>query len=128
MHTTKTALIAAYRTPYDGQPGSARAINQYAQGRYAQYTQVVIGINGEWTGSDGSLLFSSCGRKLGYHANTADLLRGWLDAGIAIIDKRAELGFSSCGNCGGYANSTACIDGLCPQCGSPVLPNIEGGE
>ena len=65
--------------------------------------------------------------KLGYHANTADLLRGWLDGGIEIRDARIALGYRNC-FCGYYGSDHRFVSRCCPVCGKEALPNIEGGE
>lgn len=120
---TQQALIDAYRTRSDT---ALQGAIKYAQGKAmaASGQTIAIGINGEVSVIVAGRAYPFyC--KLGYHGNTADLLQGWLDGGATIIDRRTDLGFSSCGYCGGYAHSAGCIDGRCPHCGHAVLPNIE---
>jgi hypothetical protein len=51
--------------------------------------QVTIGQNDVWGAHHGNTSISSY-EKLGYHANTADLLRGFLDSGVEIIVYRVD--------------------------------------
>lgn len=122
----REALIDAYRTEYDDLHPALAAEN-YAQGLWlAQICErIIISVNGTWTALHrGEPLIGYT--KLGYHLCTADFLRGLFDGDAAIVDQRAALGFSSCGHCGCYRSTNLCTGGLCPQCGSSVLPNIEG--
>lgn len=63
------------------------AAQQYIKGLMARehYKNVFISANGTWGAHThtGGLVTSYEG--IGYHANTADLLRGWLDSGIPIV-------------------------------------------
>lgn len=65
------------------------ATEQYEKGLSVgrEFDEVHIAVNGVWGASKpGSHLSSS--EKIGYHAATDDLLRGFLDSGVAIIVHR----------------------------------------
>lgn len=123
-----TALVAAYRTPYD-----AWMVNE--EYRREQYTQglemarrgdeVHIAINCVWSAKrlDGG--FISSYETIGLHACTADLLRGWLDGGATIIDHRIEWEWLSC-RCGADAHISRWEknQGKCYHCGNDPLPLI----
>lgn len=73
-------------TTYD-KLNDAYRITQYEKGLAArkEYKSIFIGANGTWGAHThtGGLVTSYEG--IGYHANTADLLRGFLDSDIKIV-------------------------------------------
>jgi hypothetical protein len=78
------------RTPFDTVHG---ADTQYAKGlEYAaKYPNVSIANNGVWSAQDDSgmnAIFSY--ETIGLHANTRELVRGFLDGGATITDYRDE--------------------------------------
>jgi len=90
---TTQELVETYRTPYDTQhEKTGYKTKQYQKGlEMARDCYVVyIARNGVWSSDnrDGSTTFSYEG--IGYHACTADLLQGWLDGGVTIVDYRSE--------------------------------------
>jgi hypothetical protein len=72
-----------FRTGYDTDAGSKDA---YAKGRRIgmQSKSVTIALNDTWSadGKTGGILTSY--QRLGYHADTAALLRGLLDSGVML--------------------------------------------
>lgn len=90
---TTQELIATYRTDYDPQHvKTGYKEKQYNRGLQmaGECHKVHIARNGVWSSDnkDGSTTFSC--ETLGLHACTADLLQGWLDGGVTIIDYRSE--------------------------------------
>jgi hypothetical protein len=72
-----------FRTEYDSAAGGAEA---YAKGRRigAKAQEVTIAINDTWgaTSDNGGHITSY--QRIGYHADTAELLRGILDSGCKL--------------------------------------------
>lgn len=91
-------LIAPYRTEYD-EIRSAYREEQYQKGRQMarEGAHVHIARNSVWSATYPDTISSTGCRMtrsvfsyetLGLHANTADLLRGWLEGGAPITDHR----------------------------------------
>lgn len=75
-----------FTTPFDNANNHAYRKDQYQKGLEigARSLYVSISCGSTWgaSGKDGSSTSSYCG--IGYHAGTADLLRGFLDSGVPI--------------------------------------------
>lgn len=92
---------SGFRTSYDDNPANVangRAAAQYATGlqHATEYPRVGISASGTWfasDGPDGSHVTTYEG--IGYHANTADLLRGLLAGTAEVVVYRHGYGVTS---------------------------------
>jgi hypothetical protein len=68
-----------------------RAKDQYAKGLELgkEWPRISIGVNGTWSGCRFGAAVDSY-EKIGYHANTRELLQGFLDSGTQIFVYRWE--------------------------------------
>lgn len=80
-----------FRTSWDGPEGSKYREEQYRTGlSYSENaTRITIGQNSVWGASMKSSSVVSSYEGIGYHACTADLLRGFLDGPAEIVVYRA---------------------------------------
>jgi len=105
---------ADFATSYDHQPDYAA--RQHALGVLTslQAVSVSISCSGTWgaTLSNGVVTSSE---GIGYHAHTADLLRGFLDGPAPVIVHRWD----------GPAGGTVIKPRTCPKCGKAVAPGIQ---
>jgi hypothetical protein len=72
-----------FQTEYDSATGGAEA---YAKGRRigAKARSVVIALNDTWSAESENGGILTAYQRFGYHADTAELLRGLLDSGVAL--------------------------------------------
>jgi len=91
-HLPAEALLQPelFASPLDALSNAAYAAEQYAKGLETgrNADAIHIAVNNVWSAAmkDGASLSSS--EKIGYHAHTAELLRGFLDSGCPIIVHR----------------------------------------
>jgi hypothetical protein len=98
IEVTATINPADYRTAWDGPHNAEYRAKQFADGKALaeQGAAIYISVTGSWSarvpvaGRPGEYSHVSAYERLGYHAGTEDLLRGWLAGGARIYDYRAS--------------------------------------
>jgi hypothetical protein len=116
MAPTEFLKPETFRT---GSDREAYGHEQHAKGVLIslQAESVSISCSGTWGAHEGNGVTTSC-EGIGYHANTADLLRGFLDGPAPVRVYRWD----------GPAEGTEIKPRTCPRCGKTVAAWIDGGD
>jgi hypothetical protein len=82
-----TAQVKKWRTPMDTEQGGKDAYDRGMR-TGSGLAEFHISIGGVWSGSTMSGGHCQSYETLGYHANTAEFMRGVIESGVTIVDHR----------------------------------------